>query len=398
MVCEGAATSEACALRPQEFFRRGAALAVQSYTKSGVYKTNAEVLFYGARQAPAYSWGADSPAQLEQFEYDLGSPVEIELGGSAHNKVRLVCDPLYQRNCHRYPRGCISIQSDDAAANNNCYDIWDVSRRFEQTHANGTQSGMRIPPGRYLIEVESIKYYENGVDATLHLRLTRQSAKAPAPARARKNLRTRNAPTDHDIYMFDVPLTSCGPSNLVLLDLDQVRKRLWKPRQARTPLSQSVQEPVSSDDEWPPAKRQRTAASIAEDPSDAGWDAVDLDLLAKSQQTEREGVVGGSPEASIPNMSFDTAEKYQPVTESQNETAGPSDRGGIAELGGRIPTPSTASLHGAKRDLDPSARPLVETYVRIPDMRNKWDSTDSDSDSSDNVDSIVNFASFPVGT
>lgn len=401
MVCEGAATSEACALSPREFFRRGAALAVQSYTKSGVYKTNAEVLFYGARQAPTYSWGSGSPGQLGHFEYDLGSPVEIELGGYAHNKVRLVCDPLYQRNCHRYPRGCISIQSDDAAANNNCYDIWDVSRRFEQTHANGTPFSMRIPPGRYLIEVEGIEYYENGVDATLYLRLTRQSVVAPAPTRARKNLRTRTVSTGPEVYTFNVPLTSCGPSNLVLLDLDQVRKRLWKPQQARTPLPQSVPEPESADEGFPAAKRQRVTVPPAEEPYNADWDVVDLQLLAKSQQPERDGIASESPEAPTPNMSFDAPGKFPPATETQDETAMPYNQGGNSELGARIPRSSAASLRGAK-DLDSPAAPLVETYVRIPDMRSAWDSTDSDSDldseSSENVENLVNFAAFPVGT
>lgn len=400
MVCEGAATSEACALSPRDFFRRSAAIAVQSYTTNGVYKTNAEVLFYGARQAPAFSWDAGPTRQLKQFEYDLGSPVEIELGGYARNKVRLVCDPLYQRNCHRYPRDCISIQSDDAAVNNNCYDIWDVSRRFERTRANGTTFSMRIPPGRYIIEVESIEYFENGVDATLHLRLTRQSVMGPVPARARKNLRTRTVSTGQDIYTFDVPLTSCGPSNLVLLDLDQVRKRLWKPRQARTTVPQSAQEPESADENFPAAKRQRIAVPPAGEPFDAGWDAVDLGLLAKSQRPGREGIVGDYPEAPIPKLSSEAAGRYPLVTETRNETAGPFDRGGSSGGGLRMPALSTASLHGARRDLGPPARPLSETYVRISDMRNAWDSTESDSDSesSENVDNIVNFAAFPVGT
>lgn len=400
MVCEGAAASEACALSPREFFRRGAAIAVQSYTKSGVYKTNAEVLFYGARQASEYSWGANSASQLKQFEYDLGSPVEINLGGYTHNKVRLVCDPLYHRNCHRYPRDYISIRSDDAAVNNNCYDIWDVSRRFEQTHANGTTFSMRIPPGRYLIEVESIEYFENSVDATLHLRLTRQSATGPAPARARKNLRARTVSTGQEIYTFDVPLTSCGSSNLILLDLDQVRKRLWKPRQARTPVPQSVPEQESADEDFPAAKRPRIAVPPADEPYDAGWDVTDLELLGKSQQPERQGVAGGSHQAPVPSVSFNATRASPPATETQDETFRIYDRGNKTELGGRMPTPLGASPHAVKPDLDPAARPLVETYVRIPEVRNAWDSTESDSDSesSENVDNMVNFAAFPVGT
>lgn len=364
-------------MSPREFFRRGAAIAVQAYTKKGVYRTNAELLFYGARQAPSH------------FEYDLGSPVEIELGGYARNKVRLVCDPLYQRNCHRYPKGCISIQSDDAAANNNCYDIWDVSRRFEQTRANGTKFGMRIPHGRYLVQVESIEYYDNDVDASLSLRLTRQQAvTGPSPARARKNLRARPLPTGQEFYTFNVPLTSCGPSNLVLLDLDRVRKRLWKPRQTRTALPQSIPEQDSEDEVWPAAKRPR----------------VEADLAVKSRQQGGEVVAADSAQAPTPDVYFAPAGS-PPAGETRDETAGAHGRGGSPGMHGNITSPSTESPHGVRPSPDPTPRVLTETYVRVPEMSNVWDSTDSgvdsdsDSGSDENVDNMVNFAAaFPVGT
>lgn len=389
MVCEGAATSEACAIRPQDFFRRGAALAVQSYTKSGVYKTNAEVLFYGTRQAPAYPWG-----QLEQVEYDLGSPVEIEVGGYGHKKFRLVCDPLYHRNCYRYPRGYIKIQSDDAAGTNNCYDVWDVSRRFEQTHADGTQSGMRIPPGRYLMEVDGIDYSENRVDATLQLRLTRKVV----AGRATKNLRARIMSTGPEVYTFDVPLTSCGPSNLVLLDLDRVKNRLWKPRQTRTPLP--VPEPESAGEGFPAAKRQRVAISPAEEQYDVSWDVADQERSANSQQQGRENVPHAFIEAPTQSVLSHAPGRSPPEMQTENEASGSYGRGGSPELGSGIPTPSTASLHGVKRDSASAPRPLEEVYFRMPATRSAWGSSDSDSDSesSGSVHSIPNFATFPVGT
>lgn len=351
---------------------------------------------------PSYVWGSHSTGQMEQFQYDLGSPVEIELGGYARNKVRLVCDPLYQRNCHRYPKGCISIQSDDAAANNNCYDVWDVSRRFEQTHANGTKFGMRIPPGRYLVEVESIEYYDNGVDASLNLRLSRQQAvTGPSTARARKNLRSRPVLTEQEVYTFNVPLTSCGPSNLVLLDLDQVKKRLWKPRQTRTPLPQSIPEQDTKDEGWPAAKRLRVEASPTQEPQDAAWGVAGFELPAKPQQQGNEAVAADSPRALTPDVFFAPAGS-PPVEENQDETVEAHNRGGSPHVDGKIASPSIASPHGVQRNSDQTPRILTETYLRIPEISNVWDSTDSgadtDSDSSENVDSIVNFAAFPVGT
>ncbi|CAN8105222.1 unnamed protein product [Discula destructiva] len=270
MVCEGAATSEACAMSSQEFFRRGAALAIQSYPREGKYNTNADILFYGTRTIPDFLMDGE---QLEITDFDVGSPVEIEFSSYAHSRFRLVCDPLYQRNCQRYTPGCISILSDDASENNNCYDVWDMSRYSEAKHAigmhaNGAPFSIRIPPGRYLVEVEDMVYHENGTDATLRLYMTR---KAGTGSTASRHLRARNAAASQQAYTFDVPLTSCGPSNLVLLDLDLVKKRLWKPRPGRTqPAQLSLLDPeLLLDDETPtpasppppPAKRQRTAMS-----------------------------------------------------------------------------------------------------------------------------------------
>lgn len=383
-------------MSPKDFFRRGAAIAVQSYTKSGVYKTKAEVLFYGGQQMPSYSGGSHSPGPLEHFEYVSGNAVEIKLGGFAHNKIRLVCDPMYQRNCYRYPKGYITIESDDAAANNKCYDVWDVSRRFEEMHTNGSNFGMRIPAGTYFMQVKSIEYSENGADATLHLHLTQRSVKGPSPATASKSLRARTVTTGHDDYTFDLPLTSCGSSNLVLLDLDRVKNRLWKPLQARTKLPQSVPEQESADEYSPVAKRHRTAVSPAEEPQNAGWHVVDRELPARSQQQESEVVAAHSAEALSPDMSFHTAAKPPLAAETRHEASGFYSHGGDSDLGDRISMSSTTSLRGSKRDMGPAARPLREAHARVPDMRKAWDPTESDSDSSESIETIINTADFSV--
>lgn len=234
MVCEGAARAKALAASPREFFKRGAALAVQSHIGNRIYDSKAKVLFRWGRQAPASSKGPHSPGQLGQVEDDRGSPVEIELREHAHDNVRLICNPLYRQHCHRYPRDYISIYSDNAAtADNNCYDVWDISWHFEAKRVNSTHHRVLICPGKYLLEVEGVKYYQNGVNATLNLYMTRRAITA---ARARKSFQACTMSAGQDIYTFEVPLTACRPSNLVQLDLDQVKHRLWKPLQVRTEL------------------------------------------------------------------------------------------------------------------------------------------------------------------
>ncbi|KAG6360840.1 hypothetical protein INS49_011907 [Diaporthe citri] len=373
MVCEGAATAEACAASPREFFKRGAALAVQSYTINGIYESKAKVLFRGGRQAPAYSKDSHSPGQLGQVEDDRCSPVEIEMREYAHETARLVCDPLYWRHCHRYPRDYISIYSDDAAAaENNCYDVWDISRHFEVTRMDGTHHRMLIRPGKYVLEVGGIEYYQSGVDATLNLRMTRQATTA---ARARKSVRACTMSTGQDIYTFEVPLTACGPSNLVQLDLDKVKTRLWKPLQVRTELPQSVAEPESeSAGELRPAgKRQRTVGPSVEELYNFGRVVVPADLFAKSRQQGSEGVAGDSLEASDPNMSFDIPGRSPSVTGTPIRTARSHRHNGRPRSGGR-------------RHL-PVRPPKGETRGRLSEMNNAYGSTDSDSDSDSNSDS-----------
>lgn len=376
MVCEGAATAEASAISPRGFFRRGAALAVQSYKKNSDYKMNADVLFCGA------------PGQPGQAEYDRGRAVEIELGGPARSKARLVCDPLYEQHRHRYPPNCISIHPDSESVDNNCYDVWDFSRFFETTNAEGTPSSTRIQPGKYLLEVDGIDYHENGVDATLLLSMTRVVASATAQARARKRLRARTASTVQDAYTFDLPLTSCGPSNLILLELDQVKNRLWKPQQVRAGLPQAAPEPEPVDDVRPSVKRQRMVDSLAEELYDVGWDGAGVGSSAKPHQQGADSIAVDSLGTPIPSMSFEAPGRSPTIIGTRVKTASPYGHGGRPKLSGRRPLKSPA----------PSLR---KARVHVPNVIKSYGSansdSDSDSDCSDIPHSSVNFASFPVG-
>lgn len=379
MICEGAATAEACATSPQEFFKRGAALAVQSHTRNGIYDSKAKVLFRWGRQAPACSKDSHSPVQLGQVEDDRGSHVEIEMREYAHENARLVCDPLYYWHCYRYPRDYISIYSDDAAAaENNCYDVWDISRHFEVTRVDGTHHKMPIRPGKYLLEVGGVEYHQNGVDATLNLRMTRQAITA---ARARKSLRACTMSKSQDVYTFEVPLTACGPSNLVQLDLDKVKNRLWKPLQVRSELPQSVPEPESelAGEPRPAGKRQRTVGPSVEEVYDVGRVVAPGELFVESRQQGSEGVAGDSLETSNANMSFNIPGRSPSVTGTPIRTALSHRHNGRPRSGG-------------KRHL-PARPPKGETRGRLPKMNNTYGSTDSDSDSdsSDIPDNSVNF-------
>lgn len=299
MVCEGAATSEACAMSPREFFGRGAALALQSFTRGGRYKPDADILFYGVRD------GAGG-----HCEYDVGEPVVIELSdrARAHNKFRLVCDPLYRRNRHLYPSGCISISGNDAE-DNNSYDVWDVSRYCEPTHATDETHAndnllVQLPPGKYVVEVEGITYHENAIDANLRLRITRAVGEtASIPAKASKPSRGNTSTAMFaDIYTFDVPLTSCGPSNIVLLDLDVAKERVWKPQPGRIQLPESASDSQLAIDlelEQPPAaKRQRIALPSA-DHATSGRRTIGSQLPQTVPKGElsvnQQPALGGSP-------------------------------------------------------------------------------------------------------
>lgn len=370
----------------RDFFQRGAALAVQSYTRDGVYKANAQVLFYGARaRTPlSRSWTAGSMDHSEPlFEYEVGSLVEIELGGVAHNRIRLVCDPLYQQNSNRYLPGLISIHSDDIAVNNNCYDIWDVSRRCEEQLASGTQVGKRLPPGKYLLRVDEMAYNDNGVDATLRLRMTRQvvATESASLAITTKNLRARTTqqrlPTG-ETYTFDLPLTFCGPSNLILLDLDLVKQKRWRPQQsAGTHLPLSVAEPeswelVEEEEDCPATKRQRTLAPSPEDDDESytDWENTETLHSAKHNPEEPNGArsVAYLPEGPVPQLSYNApdAPAIQAIIQSQAATDELYARDSNPKFGSNSSESSHASIHATRQDLEHNFQPLRETYLCPP--------------------------------
>ncbi|KAG8161907.1 hypothetical protein KVR01_007672 [Diaporthe batatas] len=373
-VCQGAATSEACAKSPKQFFQLGAAIAVQTYTRAGDHETQAGLLFNHGQQKELRLSGLHSTGQLERFEYTSRQEVEIHLGRRAQKKFKLVCDPMYERHPLQYPKGFITIESGGTAAHNSCYDIWEVSTHFEARRTDGSIVATQIPDGRWFIQVDSVEYHENGLDANLHLHLKREKTRA-----GKKNLRTR----PH--YTFDLPLTSCGSSNIVQLDHDRIRDRLWKFQRAETKLPQSVSGQESAGEDEPVAKRNRTALSPPEEPYHSGYQLAGMDLPAESQRSENEFFAVDSPEAPGLAMSFQTVVNSQPMAGTRLATSRLDEFEDDSYIRGKTPTSSTESLRSLKREISPKARPQMQAHACISDMRNTWNRTDYDSESSESI-------------
>lgn len=134
------------------------------------------------------------------------------------------------------------------------YDVWDVV--LEYLPSSGGDP-IPIPNGRHTLEVAEMVC--NGREAILVLRM-----RANWDASARRSKRILNKLAIDDVrdwkLLFDVPVTSCGPSNLVELDIDRIRGRFWK-LEAETDGSSPMEEREVSEElgtpAWPPAKRRR---------------------------------------------------------------------------------------------------------------------------------------------
>lgn len=86
----------------------------------------------------------------------------------------------------------------------------------------------RIPDGKYVLNVSRMKYA--GIDAVLVLRLRKKISAAEKANFRAKSLGKRGMPLkDGGSLYFELPLTSDGESNLVVLDIDRIKGRFWKP-------------------------------------------------------------------------------------------------------------------------------------------------------------------------
>lgn len=134
------------------------------------------------------------------------------------------------------------------------YDVWDLV--LEYLPSSGGEP-IPIPNGRHVLEVAEMVC--NGREAILVLRM--RPNLSPAARRSGRILKRQAIDGICDwSLLFDLPLTSCGPSNLVELDIDRIRGRFWKlegdtdgsPLVEQREVSVELGTPSS-----PPAKRRR---------------------------------------------------------------------------------------------------------------------------------------------
>lgn len=138
------------------------------------------------------------------------------------------------------------------------YDVWDLA--MEYLPSSGGEP-IPIPNGRHMLEVAEMVC--NGREAILVLRM-----RPNLTSSARRSERILKKHAIDDIYewslLFGVPLTSCGPSNLVELDLDRIRGRFWKLEsdpdsdpESSPPMEQREASVELGTPSPPPAKRRR---------------------------------------------------------------------------------------------------------------------------------------------
>lgn len=154
------------------------------------------------------------------------------------------------------------------------YDVWD-DLVLEYLPSSGGEP-VSIPNGRHTLDVAEMVC--SGREAILVLRLRPNLSSA---ARRSKRILTKMAIDGASEWtlLLDVPLTSCGPSNLVELDIDRIRGRFWKLE--RDPDRPSIVEPREVSVELgtpspPPAKRRKvddqfSTRSDSPDPLDGSF-------------------------------------------------------------------------------------------------------------------------------
>lgn len=175
----------------------------------------------------------------------------MEIDGTKR-KFRIIANPFQMASRENKNRKSVLVQDS--------YDVWDLV--LEYLPSSGREP-TPIPNGRHILEVAELVC--NGREAILVLRM-----RPNLPFSARRSERILKKLAIDEVcdwsLLFDLPLTSCGPSNLVELDIDRIRGRFWKlegdaygsPPTAHRELSVELGTPYS-----PPAKRRRTDGLFA---------------------------------------------------------------------------------------------------------------------------------------
>lgn len=179
----------------------------------------------------------------------------MDIDGS-RRKFRIIANPFQMATENRK-----SVLVQDS------YDVWDLVLKYLPSSGG---EPVPIPNGRHILEVAEMVCH--GGEAILVLRMRPNlSYSARRSERILKKLAIDD--TCDWSLLFDLPLTSCGHSNLVELDIDRIRGRFWKierdadssPPMERHELSVELGTTFS-----PPAKRRRTDGLFATGPDSQG--------------------------------------------------------------------------------------------------------------------------------
>ncbi|KAG6354683.1 hypothetical protein INS49_004701 [Diaporthe citri] len=244
-IAEGAACCHATTMDVEEFFDLGAAFGLQTRMAT----------------ADEGEWTSET-GQLLFFKengVERHHSVDVEIDGTKR-KFRIIANPFQMVSRYQEHRRSVPVQDS--------YDVWDLV--LEYLPSSGGEP-LSIPNGRHILEVAEMVC--NGREAILVLRM-RPNLSSYGARRSERILKKLAIDDVCDwSLLFDLPLTSCGPSNLVELDIDRIRGRFWKlegdadscPPTGHRELSVELGTPSS-----PPAKRRRTDGLFAAGPDSQG--------------------------------------------------------------------------------------------------------------------------------
>ncbi|KAG8164136.1 hypothetical protein KVR01_006054 [Diaporthe batatas] len=199
-IAEGAACCHATAMDVDEFFDLGAALGLQIRTA----------------MANGGEWAGENCQLLfcKRDGVERHPKVDIDIDGTKR-KFRIVADPFLMASQGK-------VSSSDVILVKDAYDIGDLELKYIPSFGG---DALPIPNGRHTLEVAEVVCSGREAIAVLRLRPNLSDG-----ARRSKRMLDKMAIDGHCNWslLFELPLTSCGPSNLVELDIDRVRGRLWK--------------------------------------------------------------------------------------------------------------------------------------------------------------------------
>ncbi|KAJ0124770.1 hypothetical protein J7T55_006111 [Diaporthe amygdali] len=226
---EGAADCLANTMDVEEYFDKGAPLAVQMTTPKGNFT--------------AHTSGTAKVLFCKTKGVERRHVVEVNI--KDQRSFQLISDPIHDTK--KEDLMALEVLSEI------CYDIWEITLDLEPT--TGTKPPRRIPDGKYVLDVFDMEYA--GRDAVVVLRLRRRLPPVGRAALRSKALSKRGASLEEGGSLYlELPLVSDEGSNLVVLDIDLIKGRVWK-------SMRSVKGQIDADAEAGPDLRSDSEKNIS---------------------------------------------------------------------------------------------------------------------------------------